>query len=195
MNNVLKMLTVIAVLIAGAVSARADSWMDQLQAAVASGDMGKVDLLAATHTDQQGDIAAYLFQQASSVASTDAAKADKLLGEAKSYAAQMNAAQTQQAAGQISTLLTLASDSGFQSAHPDAAGDILTSIINIAAQANVAAASPTLENNAINAAKSYEASAPAGVKTKLEQVVSLAQTQSIVPHATISNVHIPSAGQ
>lgn len=193
MKNILRVLAMGGLLSVGFSPAFADSFMDQLQAAVASGNMEKVELLAATHPDQQGDIGAYLLQQASTLGATDAGKSAKLLNEAKSYIGQMNATQSQQAATEISGLLTLASGSGFETDHPDAAGDILSAIVTMSGQTNIASVSPLLETTAINAAKSFESSAPANVKSKLEQVVSLAQAQNLAPHANVNNIHIPSS--
>ncbi|MBV8061246.1 MAG: hypothetical protein JO126_04030 [Alphaproteobacteria bacterium] len=191
MKNILKICALSGFMAMVSFAAHADSFMDDLKAAVASGNMEKVDVLAAKNPKQQGEIAAYLLQQASADSSSDADKAAKLFKEAKSYVAQMDKEQAQQAVTEITSMLTLASSSTFETAHPDAAGDILAAAVFMTNQPSIATLAPGLNATALGDAKAYADNAPAGVKAELDDAVSLAQSQGSAPNAHHNNQHIP----
>ena len=120
------------------------SWQTDLQAAIASGNIGQINTIAAANPSVQGDIAMAMLQAASTMVATNPTAATALFQAAAPFAGSIPAGQASTASGYVNAMFETAKNSTFQTNHPSEAANIFSTSLTLASLPNIAGASPNL---------------------------------------------------
>lgn len=149
MKKLLIVLTVMALpLIGGASQAQAATVIQQVQAAINSGNFQQIDVIAAKNPEDQGDIAMYLLQQSQNSSLSQSTRI-KLFEAAAPFGNQIPTEDANQAAALIAAMLNLSGDPNFQKDHPKEAAGIIAAALSLSDQPNILSSNQGLHNVAL----------------------------------------------
>lgn len=186
---------VFTVLLLLATPVSAASWTAAVAAALNSGDMTQIDIIAAENPTQQGDIAMFLLQQAKAKMTSNPALAAKIFAAAAAYVPQIpsaNVCGNASAVQIIKDVLSSVSSASFQSGQVEAAGSVIAAAVQMSTAPNVATCAGDLNELALAAADQFLTNNPQA-PLKVKQLVSLAQTQGGgAPTVGVQGAGVPS---
>lgn len=154
--------------------ALAASWTAAVNAAISSGNYGAINQIVAANPGAAGDISLFLLNQASADASSNPGKAVQLLNVATPLAAQIPPADAGTVVGDITGLLNLANDPGFQKNNTKGAAQIFSDALSLTSLPNLGQSGGTLHGTVVAEAGDFLAAHP-DADGKLHDDVSLAQ--------------------
>ncbi len=176
-----KILLVIAgIMLFAAASPALAKTLDDIQAAIKSGDLSKINIIAAKNPSDQGDIAMYLLEQSQNASLSQDLRV-KLYDAVAPFAGQIALSDATQASSIAKVMLNMANDPGFQKAHPKQAAAILATTLTISDQANILTVDPNLHDLAVADAKEYTENYPGEVDKRLQDEVDLALQIGLPP--------------
>jgi hypothetical protein len=120
------------------------SWQTDLQAAIAAGNVGQINSIAAANPTMQGDIAMAILQAASGMVNTNPAGAVSLFQAAAPFASSIPAGQASTAGGYINTMFDAAKSDTFQANNPSEAANIFSTALTLASLPNITAEFPNM---------------------------------------------------
>ncbi len=172
-------------------SALAADWRNDIQEAVKYSNYNRINVIAASNPDAQGEIALFLLQKAQeSKASPD--QDVKLFAAATPFVGRIPAADASKASDVVRAHLELAANPDFQKKYPRQAGDIFVHALYMSGQPNIVAYDPTLHAEVLEAANDFIKRSPSDADKKLLEEISLAQAGG-APETTPVGVIEPSA--
>jgi opacity protein-like surface antigen len=197
MKKLLIALTVAAVPLFGASAAHAATVIQQVQAAVQSGNYEQIDVIAAKNPEDQGDIAMYLLQQSQNSALSEQVRI-KLFTAAAPFGSQIPTEDATEAATLISNMLTLSGNPNFQKDHPKEAANIIATALSLSNQPNILASNEGVHNEALAQANDLPAGfQDAGLQDQVDLALQVGLSPPLGPRGIIApfNNPLPPVGQ
>ncbi len=182
-------LVIATVILISAAPVSAADWKSDTQAAITSGNLAEINVIAANNPSAQGAIAMMLLKQAQSQVNTRPADAIKMFNAAALFASQISLSDGPAAGNVVNTMLVLASGADFQKKNARDAGDIFKAALAISDEPNIIVTNPTLHNRVLANATDFMNDNPfvdSGVKEQVNLALQIGSPPPLGPHGVIN---------
>jgi len=160
--------------IAASATAHAADVNGEIQVAIKRNDFNRINVIAASHPDQQGAIALFLLQESQKYKNNPDLEV-KIFDAATPFVGRIPPANVATADEVITGMLAVAANQDFQKRNPKGASDIFVNALVMSSQPNVVANDPTLHSEVLEAADDFVKKSPADADKRLLDEVNLAE--------------------